>query len=203
MFYTKKILTANELKLLRGSDGNTFKKRLSYQLKTQKLTKIRKWLYVVTDQLYQLGQSEGRIVANSVYVPSYISYETVLRDHGVIFQLYTSIFVACTYSKLVTVPLNNDLEPINIQFQRMPPALLSNPIGIETKDGYSIATLERALCDMFWRSGTLQIDTLTETMIRLPRLIAIADIYTIYKPGFKKDLFAKLKFHGITATVSA
>lgn len=86
---------------------------------------------------------------------------------------------------------------------RIPKELLTNPLGIRTKDGYSIATLERAICDIIWKYGKFYFDNLTPQMIRLPRLIEIAELYDIYKPGFKKDLFAKLKLYGITATVSA
>ncbi|MFA7717292.1 MAG: hypothetical protein WC875_01080 [Candidatus Absconditabacterales bacterium] len=201
MFYSKKTLTANDLKLMRGSEGNTFKKRLSYQIKTHKLIKIRRGLYVVADQLYQLEEKDYRVIANSIYTPSYISYETVLRDEAVIFQRYVSVFVACRYTKSLTIALKSDLEPVKIQYQKMPDELLANPLGIKTQDGYTIATLERALCDTFWHWGKLDLDILNPQMIRRPRLIQIADLYDMYRPGFKKDLFANLKPYGITATV--
>ena len=160
-------------------------------------------MYIVADQLYNLEESDYRMVANSIYIPSYISLETVLRDEGVIFQRYISIFVACKYKKSLTIPIHPDLEHVKVQCLKMPEALLTNPLGIKIKDGYSRATLERALCDTLWQYQNLYLDNLTKEMIRLPRLIEIAELYDIYKPGFKQDLFAKLKVYGITATVSA
>ena len=112
MFYEKKIYKSNELKLLWGSDGNTFKKRLYYQLKTNKFIKIRRGIYVVFDQLYNLKESDYRMIANSIYIPSYVSFETVLRDEGVIFQRYTSIFVACKYTKTITISYNGILPDL-------------------------------------------------------------------------------------------
>lgn len=203
MFYEKRIYKSSDLKILRGSEGNTFKKRLSYQLKTHKLLKIRRGIYIVADQLYNLEESDYRMVANSIYIPSYISFETVLRDEGVIFQQYVSIFVACKYKKSLTIPIHPDLEPVKIEWLKMPEELLTNPIGIQTKDGYSRATLERALCDILWKYENLYLDNLNKNMIRLPRLIEIAQFYDMYKPGFKKALFAKLKVYGITTTLSA
>ncbi len=203
MFYAQKILTANDLKLSRGSEGNTFKKRLSYQIKIGNLIKIRRGLYIVADQLYHLEEADYRVIANSIYIPSYISFETVLREQGVIFQRYVSTYVACSYTKSLTIPIPKDLELVRIQCYKMPMRLLTNPLGIQSKDGYNIATLERALCDIFWKYKTFYMDNLTPQMVRLPRLVEIADLYEIEQPGFKKDLFAKLKVYGITATVSA
>lgn len=84
----------------------------------------------------------------------------------------------------------------------MPEQLLINPLGITIKDGYSIATLERALCDMFRKHGTCYMDNLSKEMLRLPRLMEIAELYDMYKRGFKEDLYAKLQAYGITATLS-
>lgn len=124
-----------------------------------------------------------------------------MRDEGVIFQLYTSIFVASNYTKTIDITIHTDLDPIRIQYLNMPTELLTNPLGIKVKDGYSIATLERALCDTFWKHKRLDLDNLNKEMIRLPRLIEIAELYNIYKSGFKDDLFAKLKPYDIPTTV--
>ena len=158
--------------------------------------------FVVFDQLYNLKESDYRMIANSIYIPSYVSFETVLRDEGVIFQRYTSIFVACKYTKTITIPVYKGLESVKVQCLKMPEELLANPLGIKTKDGYNIATLERALCDIFWKYESFYLDNLTPQMTRLSRLMEIAELYDIYKPGFKEALFTKLKVYGITATIS-
>lgn len=204
MIYTKKIYTANELKILRGSQDNTFKKRLSYQLKTNKLIKIRKWIYVVSDQLYNLEESNYRYIANSISLPSYISFETVLRDHGVIFQLYISIFLAANYTKAIKIDIPQQETEIKIQFQKLPKEILSNPLWLETKNWYTIASLERALCDILRKQWDLfYFDDLTPEKIDINKLEQIADFYSLYKPKFKNNLFYKLAPYGITTTISS
>lgn len=204
MFYNKKIYTANDLKILRGSQDNTFKKRLSYQIKTNKLIRIRKWIYVVSNQIQNLEEPDYRYIANSISLPSYISFETVLRDYGVIFQMYISIFVAANYTKEIKIEIPQQENQIKIQFQKLPIEILSNPLGLETENWYTIASLERALCDILrkqWDFG--YFDNLDPEKINRNRLEQIADFYNIYKPTFKKDLFHKLQPYGITATISS
>ncbi len=202
MLYTKKIYTANNLKLLRGSQDNTFKKRLSYQLKTNKLTKIRKWIYVTSDQIYNLEESDYRHIANSISLPSYISFETVLRDHGVIFQMYISIFVAANYTKEIKIEIPQQENQIKIQFQKLPIEILSNPLWLETENWYSIASLERALCDILRKQKEFYFDNLDSEKINITKLEQIADFYNIYKLDFKENLFHKLAPYGITTTIS-
>lgn len=202
MLYTKKIYTANDLKLLRGSQDNTFKKRLSYQLKTNKLTKIRKWIYVTSDQIYNLEESDYRHIANSISLPSYISFETVLRDHGVIFQMYISIFVAANYTKEIKIEIPQQENQIKIQFQKLPIEILSNPLWLETENWYSIASLERALCDILRKQKEFYFDNLDSEKINITKLEQIADFYNIYKLDFKENLFHKLAPYGITTTIS-
>ncbi|KKT84592.1 MAG: hypothetical protein UW82_C0016G0001, partial [candidate division WWE3 bacterium GW2011_GWC2_44_9] len=42
-------------------------------------------------------------LATSIYTPSYISFETVLREAGVIFQHYDTIFVVSKWPKTMTI----------------------------------------------------------------------------------------------------
>lgn len=80
-------------------------------------------------------------LANKIYKPSYISLETVLARGGVTFQYYETIFVVSYLTREVS------LKKTNIQYRQIKRGILTNPEGIEAKEGYFIATLERAFLD--------------------------------------------------------
>lgn len=80
-------------------------------------------------------------LANKLYTPSYISLETVLAIRGVVFQYYERIFAVSYLTREVEV------GDIRIQYRRMRKDILTNMEGIEEKDSYFIASLERAFLD--------------------------------------------------------
>lgn len=92
--------------------------------------------------------------ANKLYRPSYISLETVLARGGVTFQYYETIFVVSYLTREVT------LKDINIQYRQMKRGILTNPEGVEEKEGYFIATLERAFLDAVYIYRNYHFDNL-------------------------------------------
>jgi hypothetical protein len=78
----------------------------------------------------------------------------VLRENGVIFQHYESIFVAYRKTKTMTI-----LEH-KITFRKLKDIVLFNPTGILRKENYSIATLERAFLDMIYLFPNYYFDNL-------------------------------------------
>lgn len=190
IFIDKKILSANELKLLWWVDGNSFKKRLSYNLKTKKLKKLRKGLYIIPNQINRLDFWDIFCAANSIYSPSYISFETVLQKNWVVFQDYLSIFVASNYHKTIKI----DTLQLNIQFERLPIELLLNPIWIIHKWIYSIATTERAICDTLVRSWNYYFDNLT--WVNFDLLRDIWKIYCKYVPKIIDNILLLVNNHG-------
>lgn len=93
-------------------------------------------------------------LATSIYTPSYISFETVLREAGVIFQHQDSIFVAGPY------PMTKKIDHKTITFRKLKDSLLYNPTGIKHEQGYSIATVERAFLDTIYLSPKFYFDNL-------------------------------------------
>jgi hypothetical protein len=67
------------------------------------------------------------VIANSIYIPSYVSYETVLRQHGVIFQYYERIYIASRYTIDIDIPIN-DIYTLHICSHAMPIELVSDPL---------------------------------------------------------------------------
>lgn len=177
MNYNKNIFTSNELKILRGVDGNSFQKRLSYNLKTNKFIKIRKWVYAIADSINFLEDKDVFQIANSIYTPSYISLETVLTREWINFQYYWDIKLMCPYTKEIQIDTIPDHQ-LRLDFVRLPKELLTNNIWLVQKDGYVIATKERAICDTLWRWDGYYFDNLSNVDRDL--LLEIAKEYKNY-----------------------
>jgi len=93
-------------------------------------------------------------LATSLYTPSYISFETVLREAGIIFQHHDSIFVAGPYP--VTKKIDNQI----ITFRKLKNSVLYNALGVKNEKNYSIATPERAFLDIIYLSPKFYFDNL-------------------------------------------
>lgn len=131
------------------ADMKTIKSRIGYYVKTKQLYHIRRGLYA-KDKKYDYFE-----VATKIYIPSYISFETVLKQSGIIFQHYNQIFVASYQSN--TVVCDNQ----TYTFKKIKDSTLTNPIGIEIKDTYSIATPERAFLDIVYLYNEYHFDNLS------------------------------------------
>ncbi len=75
--------------LLQSGEDNPKKlmERLAYYVRTGDLYRIRRGIYAKDKNYNRLE------VATKIMTPAYISFETVLRDEGMIFQYYSQIFV--------------------------------------------------------------------------------------------------------------
>ena len=93
-------------------------------------------------------------MATSIYIPSYISFETVLREAGVIFQHYDTIFVATKWTRTVII------DKYTLTFRKLKDIILFNSTGIINNNNYSIATLERAFLDMAYLFPNYYFDNL-------------------------------------------
>ncbi len=115
------------------SPGN-LRRRLHYFVKTGKLKNLRRGIYAKNTY-------EPLELANKIYTPSYISFETVFLKEGMVFQYYETIFVASYLSRDLTV------DGHKISYRQIGEPALSNKSGIEEKGGYFIASPERAFLD--------------------------------------------------------
>src|SRR5258708_16959366 len=120
--------------------------RIRYFTNVGKLKRLRQGVYAKMEySTYEL--------ANKLYKPLYISFETVLA-RGVVFQYYETIFVASYLTREVEV------NGINIQYRQIKGDVLTNSEGIEQKEGYFIATLERAFLDAVYLYKNYHFDNL-------------------------------------------
>jgi hypothetical protein len=137
--------------LLASGETNVplLKRRINYYVKNKELYPVRRGIYA-KDKNYDRLE-----LANKIYTPAYISFETVLAKEGVIFQQYDQIFVA-SY-----LPREISCDRQVYVFRRMKDAILLNSSGIERKENYYIASKERAFLDTIYLNKSYHFDNLS------------------------------------------
>lgn len=141
---------------------NNLKERMSYFAKTGSIKKLSRGVYA-KDQFDVLE------LANKLYVPSYISLETVLRKAGVTFQHYESIFAISYISRTV------EAGGYTIVYRRMKKDILQNKQGIEEQDNIVIASPERAFLDTVFLYKNYYFDNLDP--LNWDKIMELKDLY--------------------------
>jgi predicted transcriptional regulator of viral defense system len=145
----KTVLTNKDLALIwQENNKDSLNAKIAYYVKQKALIRLTRGVFAKNKE-YSLKE-----LATSIYVPSYISFETVLREAGVIFQHYDTVFVATKWPKNVTI------DKHTIVFRKLKDSVLYNPTGIVSKNNYSIATRERAFLDMVYLFPNYYFDNL-------------------------------------------
>jgi len=145
----KTVFTTRDLAIIwQETNQDRLKSKVAYYVKRGVLNRLTRGVFA-KDKNYN-----PRELATSIYTPAYISFETVLRDAGVIFQHYDSIFVAGPWSKTVTI------DRTTVTFRKLKDGVLFNPEGVSYKDNCSIASIERAFLDMIYLFPEYHFDNL-------------------------------------------
>lgn len=101
---------------------------------------------------------------------SYISFETVLQKDGIVFQ---------DYSNTIFLASDDTLEKEAVwkifKFNKLKESILLNPLWIEYRENYMIASKERAICDRIYLSKNYYFDNLES--LNLEKLEEISQIY--------------------------
>lgn len=108
-------------------------------------------------------------LANKLYVPSYVSLETVLQKAGVTFQYYESIFAVSYLSR--TVEVGNH----TIVYRRMKKDILLTKQGIEEQGNVVIASPERAFLDAVFLYKNYHFDNLDS--LNWDKIMKLKDFY--------------------------
>ncbi len=98
------------------------KRRLNYYVKKGELYHIRRGLYA-KDKNYDRLE-----LATKIFTPSYVSFETILMQAGVVFQHYSTIFVATYQTKEIAC------DSQNYSFKKIKDTILINNAGIEKEE---------------------------------------------------------------------
>lgn len=145
----KTILTIKNIALI-WEETNTVNllSKIKYYAKQGSLIRLTRGIFAKSKE-YDVKE-----LATSIYTPSYISFETVLREAGIIFQHHDSIFVAGPY------PTTKKIDNHTIMFRKLKDSVLYNALGIKNEKNYSIATPERAFLDTIYLSPKFYFDNL-------------------------------------------
>jgi len=160
----KTILTNKDLALLwQESNKNKLNAKIAYYVKQKTLVSLARGIFSKNKQY------DPKELATSIYLPSYISFETVLRETGIIFQHYDTIFIASKRSRTINI------DHRTFTFRKLKDTVLYNSTGIINKDNYSIATKERAFLDMIYLFPNYYFDNLQS--INLQECFELVKIY--------------------------
>ncbi len=142
------VFTISEIaQLLPGVSDESLRDKLYYFSKTGKLKRLRHGIYA------KEGYNPFEL-ANRIYTPSYISLETVLVGAGVVFQYYETIFLMSYLSR------HMEVDGRRIQYRQLKSEILINTAGIEQKEGYFTASVERAFLDAIYVYKNYHFDNL-------------------------------------------
>ena len=145
----KTVFNYKDVALLWGEpNSQAVRVRLSYYAKQGKLYRIRRGLYA-KDKNYSKFE-----LATRIFTPSYVSFETVLSQEGMIFQFYNQIFVASYLTREIEV------DGQVYSFRRIKDPILTNAVGVEHRNESSVATKERAFLDTLYLNEDYHFDNL-------------------------------------------
>lgn len=146
----KTIFTTKDIAMLWGTQNiDNLKSKIAYYVNRGNLIRLRKGVFA-KDRDYSLKE-----LAANIYIPSYISFETVLREEGVIFQYQNAIFAASYISREIKC------DNKKIIYRRIKDEILLNSFGIIVNDNFSIASKERAFLDMIYLFKNYHFDNLS------------------------------------------
>ncbi len=161
---SKTVLTTKDLALIwEETNPSNLKSKIGYYVKRGALIRLTRGVFA-KDKNY-----DPKELATSIYTPSYISFETALREYGMIFQHYDTIFSAGPRSSI------KKIDGRAIVFRKLKDEVLHSPAGVKNKNTYSIAAPERAFLDTIYLFPKYYFDNLKP--IDWGRCLELAKIY--------------------------
>jgi len=158
------VFSFKEILLTSGESNPALLRRRIYSyIKNGQLYGIRRGLYA-KDKNYNKFE-----LATKIFIPAYVSFETVLAEAGVTFQHYSQIFVASYQTKEI------DCDGQIFSFKKLKTNILNNNSGIENKGFYSIASKERAFLDIVYLNKDYHFDNLSP--LDWDKVFAILPLY--------------------------
>ncbi|MFH1354352.1 MAG: hypothetical protein ABIH36_03620 [bacterium] len=138
----RSVFTIDDLRVLWQEDSpDNLKSQAAYYVAKGKLQRPRRGVYT-------LNPYNELELANKLIVPSYLSLETALLKHGIIFQPEPYITSVASYNKKITVGERT------FRFYEMPTDILSDTQGLQRVGEILIAGPERAICDWLYLGRT-------------------------------------------------
>ena len=146
----KTVFTFEDMALLWGEPGTqAVRVRLSYYVQRGKLRRIRRGLYAKDGNYNKLE------LATRIYPPSYVSFETILAQEGLIFQFHAQISVASYLTREI------EADGQAYSFRKIKTPVLANLMGVENRNEPSFASRERAFLDTLYIHNDYHFDNLS------------------------------------------
>ncbi len=146
------IFTINDLKkVLDTNNENTIRNYLSRAKNKWLVENIYYWIWKLVGRNIDIFQ-----IATKIKKKSYISFETALKQKWVIFQHYWNTIFLASDNKWQKVYQNWTIEYFKIKDD-----ILLNPLWIKNNWKYSVAGIERAICDTVYRSPNYFFDDIS------------------------------------------
>lgn len=158
------VFSVNDIMILWGeSISAAARVRINYYAKKGVLYHIRRGFYA-KDKNYDRFE-----LATKIFTPSYISFETVLRQAGVTFQYYSQINIASFLTREIIT------DDQTYTYRKIKDNILTNHLGIDNRDNYSIASAERAFLDIVYLNTDYHFDNLS--ILNWNKIFEILPIY--------------------------
>jgi len=160
----KTIFSTKDVALLWGEKSRAAARvRLSYYSE-------KGGLFRVIRGFYAKGKNYNKYeLATKIYTPSYISFETVLGNTGISFQSYGQVFIASYLTREIII------DKQKYSFKKLKDSILTNNLGVEQKDNYSIATPERAFLDTVYLNKDYYFDNFSS--LNWDKVFTVLPIY--------------------------
>lgn len=147
--FNKTVFTFKDISLIWGDgDKKATIAGVNYYVKTGELYRIRRGIYA-KDKNYDKLE-----LATRIFIPSYVSFETVLTQAGINFQFYKKITAASYQTREIVI------DGQTYSYKKIKDFVLTNSAGVEHKDESSIASPERAFLDTIYIHKDYHFDNL-------------------------------------------
>jgi predicted transcriptional regulator of viral defense system len=123
---------------------------LKYSSANGDLTRITRGIYSISKDFSKLE------LGNKLRLPSYLSLYTILQKNGVIFQNYESIYLSSNRSDTVTINNNEFI------YKKIKDSILFDNTGLMVENNTTLATSERAICDLIYLGFDYYFDNLRQ-----------------------------------------
>lgn len=159
------LFTIDELRMLwEETNEKSFPAKIQYLVRTERLTPVHRGIYSLSKHYDPFD------LATKLVNPSYISLDSALQHHGVIFQTSKTIHSIAYYFKSIKI------AGTPYHYHQMKKDGVINPIGVYKEKNYWIASPERAIGDWIYLRGLTDFDNLNKINKELLRQVA-----TIYE----------------------
>lgn len=173
--------TTADLEKITGLGRDSLKVSVNRLVKKEVLTRFKRGVYQLS-----LSTVDVKKVANQLYYPSYVSFETALSYYGILSQIpSTQTFATMKKSKKMTIA-NTEVEYTQLKKELY--------FGYTFKQGIYIAQPEKALLDELYLVSrgkrTIQIEELDMKDINKDKLNTYAEKFPDYTGGLLDSLTA-------------